>query len=134
MIYGEQPPATVRAILDWEMATIGDPLADLGYLALNWVGPDDPPGLYEDYVVTRAPGFCHRAELVERYAEGSGRAVGDLRWYHVLAAWKSVAFMEGNYRRAATGLSDDPFLKGFGDGVVQLAEQAQELALGTGLA
>jgi aminoglycoside phosphotransferase (APT) family kinase protein len=133
MIYGALPPARLRAILDWEMATIGDPLADLGYLSLLWIDRDDPPALYENLGFTRAPGFLRRRALIERYAERSGRLVGDLRWYQALAAWKSVVFMEGNYRRAADGLSDDPFLKGFQDGVVRLAEQAADIAFGSGL-
>lgn len=130
MVYSDGPPVRLLAMLDWEMATIGDPLADLGYLGLTWVDQDDPPGLYERFGFTRAPGFPRRRELVQRYAQRSGRPIADLRWYHTLAAWKSVVFMEGNYRRAAEGLSDDPYLKGFGDGVVQLAELAAEVAFG----
>jgi aminoglycoside phosphotransferase (APT) family kinase protein len=130
MIYADETPARLRAILDWEMATIGDPLADLGYLALCWVDRDDPPGALEHFAFTRGPGFVPREELIERYVLRSGRSAGDLHWYQVLAAWKSIVFMEGNYRRAASGLSDDPFLKGFGDGVVRLADHAEELAFG----
>jgi aminoglycoside phosphotransferase (APT) family kinase protein len=69
---------------------------------------------------------------VARYEEGSGRSMRDMRWYMTLAVWKSIVFMEGNYKRAVSGSTDDPYLKAFGDGVVELAEQAQELALGTG--
>ena len=54
----------------------------------------------------------------------------DLRWYTTLALWKAVVFMEGNYKRASSGSSDDPFLKGFGDGVVQLAERALDITEG----
>jgi aminoglycoside phosphotransferase (APT) family kinase protein len=75
-------------------------------------------------------GFPTRAELVARYEERSGRTVRDIRWYTVLALWKSVVFMEGNFKRASSGLSDDPFLKTFGDGVVQLARRAEEVARG----
>ena len=78
--------------------------------------------------VTRAEGFPTRAELVARYEERSGREVGDLRWYTTLALWKSIVFMEGNYRRAVSGSTDDPYLKGFGDAVVELAERAREIA------
>jgi aminoglycoside phosphotransferase (APT) family kinase protein len=97
MIYSDRSPARLRAILDWEMATIGDPLADLGYLALVWVDRDDPPGHYEHLGFTRAQGFLRRHELVERYAARSGRAIGDLRWYHALAADQAaeIAFGPG---------------------------------------
>jgi hypothetical protein len=54
----------------------------------------------------------------------------DIRWYQTLALWKSVVFMEGNYKRAVSGATDDPFLKQFGEGVVQLAERAEETAFG----
>jgi hypothetical protein len=54
----------------------------------------------------------------------------DIRWYTTLALWKSVVFMEGNYKRALAGATDDPYLKQFGDGVVELAKQAEGVALG----
>jgi aminoglycoside phosphotransferase (APT) family kinase protein len=127
-------PARLVAIFDWEMATIGDPLADLGYLCALWVQRDDPPlpALFEFGGITRRDGFPTRDELVERYERRSGRAMTDIRWYRTLALWKASVFMEGNYRRAISGSTDDPWLKGFGDGVVGLAERARELMLGEG--
>jgi aminoglycoside phosphotransferase (APT) family kinase protein len=124
-----EPPARLVAIFDWEMATIGDPLADMGYLCALWTQHDDPHGGLREHLgkVTRLEGFPTRDELVERYAEKSGRSVGDLRWYVTLAVWKSIVFMEGNYKRAVSGSTDDPYLKQFGDGVVELAERAEEL-------
>jgi aminoglycoside phosphotransferase (APT) family kinase protein len=80
--------------------------------------------------VTRREGFVTRDELVARYEERSGRAMTDIRWYRTLAVWKAIVFMEGNYRRALAGSTDDPYLKAFGDGVVELAERAEALALG----
>jgi len=125
------PPARLTAILDWEMSTIGDPLADVGYLCTLWVEADDPPlGMFELTGVTRQPGFPSRAELVARYEERSGRSMTDIRWYQTLALWKSIVFMEGNYKRAVSGSTDDPFLKSFGEGVVELAERAEELTRG----
>ena len=127
-------PARLVAIFDWEMATIGDPLADLGYLCTLWADRDDPisdpPALFELSVVTRQPGFPRRGELVARYEERSGRSMSDIRWYQTLALWKSIVFMEGNYRRAVSGTTDDPYLKGFGAGVLELARRAEETALG----
>jgi aminoglycoside phosphotransferase (APT) family kinase protein len=131
-IFSASAPAELRAVLDWEMATIGDPLADLGYLCMMWSEPDDPPGGLRDALgrVTRAEGFPTRAELIARYEERSGRSMCDLRWYIALAVWKSVVFMEGNYRRAVAGATDDPYLQHFGEGVLQLAAHAEEVALG----
>jgi aminoglycoside phosphotransferase (APT) family kinase protein len=131
VMYARGAPARLATILDWEMSTIGDPLADVGYLCMMWSEESDPPGGMSDlHTVTRAEGFPTRAELVARYEERSGRTMRDIRWYTVLALWKSVVFMEGNFKRASSGLSDDPFLKTFGDGVVQLARRAEEEARG----
>jgi aminoglycoside phosphotransferase (APT) family kinase protein len=133
-MYAAQAPARLVAIFDWEMATIGDPLADLGYMCALWTQPGDPQGGLREHLgrVTRREGFPTREQLVARYEAGSGRSMADLRWYMTLAIWKSVVFMEGNYKRAVSGATDDPYLKAFGEGVVELAEQAQELALGSG--
>ena len=57
----------------------------------------------------------------------------DIRWYQTLALWKSIVFMEGNYKRAVSGATDDPYLQGFGDGVIELAERAEALAHGGSL-
>jgi aminoglycoside phosphotransferase (APT) family kinase protein len=130
-IFASRPPAQLAAILDWEMATIGDPLADLGYMMMFWIQGDDAPvGGFDLQSVTRLPGFPTRAEMIARYEERSGRSMGSLTWYLTLALWKSVVFMEGNYKRAISGTTDDPYLKSFGDGVVQLAERALEVSQG----
>jgi aminoglycoside phosphotransferase (APT) family kinase protein len=129
VMFEPSSPARLNAIFDWEMATIGDPLADLGYLCTLWVDRDDPDlGMFELSAVTRQEGFPRRADLVERYESRSGRSMTDIRWYQTLALWKSVVFMEGNYKRAVSGATDDPFLKAFGDGVLQLAERAEQTA------
>ncbi|HTD58394.1 MAG TPA: phosphotransferase family protein [Solirubrobacteraceae bacterium] len=123
-------PAELVAVFDWEMATIGDPLADVGYLCMFWTEASDPEGGLREHLgrVTRAEGYPTRAELIARYEERSGRSMGDLRWYTTLALWKSVVFMEGNYKRAVAGTTDDPYLKQFGEGVLELARQAEEVA------
>ena len=92
--------------------------------------PDDPLGArpptrrtqFTLHSVTTRPGFPSRAELVSRYerAARAGRCV-QLDWYVTLALWKAVVFMEGNYKRAVSGATDDPYLKSFGEGVVELA-------------
>jgi aminoglycoside phosphotransferase (APT) family kinase protein len=131
-IFGSQAPARLEAVLDWEMATIGDPLADLGYLCMFWSERDDPKGGMREALggITRREGFPTRAELLEEYEQRTGRSMRDLRWYTTLALWKSIVFMEGNYKRAVAGATDDPYLKQFGDGVLELARQAEEVAYG----
>jgi aminoglycoside phosphotransferase (APT) family kinase protein len=128
-IFAAAAPSRLVAVLDWEMATIGDPLADLGYLCMMWTEASDPEKGLREHLgrVTRAEGFLTRAELIARYEQGSGRSMRDLRWYVTLALWKSVVFMEGNYKRALAGATDDPYLKQFGEGVIELARMAEEV-------
>jgi aminoglycoside phosphotransferase (APT) family kinase protein len=129
VMFAPEAPARLIAVFDWEMATLGDPLADVGYLTTMWSGPGDPPpGSFNLSAVTRAEGFPDGGDLVARYEERSGRAVADLRWYRTLAVWKACVFMETNYRRAATGASDDPYLLAFGDTIVELAARARALS------
>jgi aminoglycoside phosphotransferase (APT) family kinase protein len=123
-MYGGDAPARLVAILDWEMATIGDPLADLGYMMMQWPEPEDDLGPFNLTSVTTLPGFPRRAEMIARYEERSGRSMGALDWYATLALWKAIVFMEGNYKRAVAGSTDDPYLKTFGDAVLQIADRA----------
>ncbi len=130
VVLASEPPARILAILDWEMSTIGDPLADLGYLLSFWREPGDPPDpvLIEQAQLTRIPGFSTREELVDRYRERTGRHVGDLTWYGVLAAWKLAILLEGSYARHLAGATDDPFFAELEDGVPALGRRALEMA------
>ena len=71
-------PARLIAILDWEMATIGDPLADIGYMMLHWVQPARRPAAFTLQSVTHLPGFPTRQELIALYEERSGRSMQSL--------------------------------------------------------
>jgi aminoglycoside phosphotransferase (APT) family kinase protein len=124
-MFAPSAPARLVAIFDWEMATIGDPLADIGYMMIHWTQADDQPSTkFNLQSVTSRDGFPTRKELIARYERLSGRAAEALDWYVVLALWKAVVFMEGNYKRALDGSPDDPYLKAFGEGVVELAQRA----------
>ncbi len=129
-MFASVAPARLVAILDWEMAAIGDPLADLGYLMVFWSQAGDPESRFDIHGVTRLPGFPSRAEMIARYEDRSGRSMRALPWYVTLALWKAVVFMEGNYRRASAGATDDPYLRSFGDAVVELAERALRVSRG----
>ena len=94
--------ARVRAILDWELSTLGDPLADLGTLLAYWPRPGDPPTMRFD--ASTVEGFASREELVERYVAVSGRDVSDLPFWHGLGLWKLAIILEGVRRRQL----DDP--------------------------
>jgi aminoglycoside phosphotransferase (APT) family kinase protein len=127
-MYGRDAPARLIAIFDWEMATIGDPLADIGYLTATWAEPGgEQKTMFDLMSVTAQEGFMKRDELVLRYEERTGRSMSDLRWYQALALWKAAVFMEGNYKRSLAGTTDDPYLKMFDKGVPMLAEAAQEI-------
>jgi aminoglycoside phosphotransferase (APT) family kinase protein len=133
VMVGDQSPELV-AIFDWELSTIGDPLADVGYLTVTWAEADDPADISFSSLsaATRRSGFLSRQELTARYEERSGRSVGALNWYQALALWKAAVFMEGNYKRFTMGNSDDEYLAFFDEGVPALAEKAREVALGLG--
>jgi aminoglycoside phosphotransferase (APT) family kinase protein len=123
-MFASEAPARLKAIFDWEMATIGDPLADLGYMVMHWTQAGDPESKFNLHTVTRLEGFPSRDELIRRYEQRSGRSMHALNWYVTLALWKAIVFMEGNYKRALAGSTDDPYLKSFGDGVIEIAQRA----------
>lgn len=119
-------PTRLAAILDWEMATIGDPLADLGYMTAMWSEPTDPPNPVSDLSsVTRGAGFPGRDFLTARYAEQTGRPLDALPWYQVLAIWKAAIFLEGSYGRFSAGTTEDPYFAGLESGVPALAALAR---------
>lgn len=122
-------PVRLGAILDWEMSTLGDPLADLGWMTSFWREPDDNDDLFTRTTpVTALPGFQSRRDLVERYASATGRVVEHLGWYVVLAIWKLAILLEGSYARYLAGMTDDPFFAEMEHGVPQLAKRALEVA------
>jgi len=99
-------PGRVVAIFDWEMATLGDPLADLGYTLVYWAEPSDPEpagGIGSLPSVTRRPGFLSRQEIVEAYAARSGRDLAAVDFYQVLALTKLAVISEGIYARFLQG-------------------------------
>jgi aminoglycoside phosphotransferase (APT) family kinase protein len=128
VMFAPRAPARLVAIFDWELATIGDPLADVGYLAATWAQAGDPESAISSLSsVTRRPGFPTRDELVARYEERSGRSMSDIRWYSALALWKSAIFLEGSYKRRLAGTTDDPFFDMLKEGVPEIAARAQAM-------
>jgi aminoglycoside phosphotransferase (APT) family kinase protein len=118
----------VLALLDWELATLGDPLADLGYLVATYSEAGAEPTVLDLSPVTRADGFPSRADLVERYRERSGRSVGALAWYEALALWKAAVFCEGLYGRSLRGETADPWTVSLDEGVPGLLRAAAAAA------
>jgi aminoglycoside phosphotransferase (APT) family kinase protein len=126
MIVTRERPERVAAVLDWEMGTIGDPRADVGYLVATYSEPGGAANPLGTSPVTATAGFPSRAELVERYVERSGRSVEPLPWFEALALWKAAVFCEAIYGRYVRGelTSEDERAARFETGVPLLAETA----------
>jgi aminoglycoside phosphotransferase (APT) family kinase protein len=113
------------AVLDWEMATLGDPLADLGYLCATWAQAGDTENpILALSAATRLPGFPTRDDIRQQYAALTGRDVGGLNWYEVLAMWKTTIFLESSYRRYIQGRAGDPYFASLEHGVPEIAQAA----------
>ena len=92
----------VVAVLDWEICTLGDPLADVGLLMVYWTGPGDDPSAWAGQAST-AVGFLDRSDLAARYATASGRDLSQLDFYVAFAFWKLACILEGVYARYLGG-------------------------------
>ena len=131
MIASDDPDRVV-AIFDWDMTTLGDPLVDLGTLLSYWPDPSDPPGAARaSHDGMAAMGLPARAELVARYAEGSGLDLGGIGWYEAFAQWKTATVVQQLHHRWKVGDSLDPRMEHIADRVPLLTATA--LALLDGL-
>src|SRR5262245_44608851 len=121
-------PARLVAVFDWEMSALGDPLVDLGILLAYWV-PSAPPGQQDALsTVTSRPGWFTREEMVDRYAERSGRDLSRLSYFEVFALFKIAVVIQQIYYRFVKGQTDDLRFAAFGERVSYLAQRAAELA------
>ncbi len=116
----------ISAVVDWEMATVGDPRADLGYLLSFWPEPGESVPLAE--LVTTADGFPTRAEMVAGWEAATGRSAGDTRWFVALAVWKLAILLEASYHRWLAGMADDPFFARLDEGVPALLARARQVS------
>jgi aminoglycoside phosphotransferase (APT) family kinase protein len=120
-----RPDGTIAAVLDWELCTLGDPLADVGLLCVYWTDPDDGTAALLD-AATTLEGFPTKAEVVERYARTSGRDVSDIGYYVALGYWKLACILEGVYARYKGGvMGESSGYEGFARQVEVLAEAAR---------
>jgi len=127
-------PGRVVAVFDWEMATLGDPLIDLGTTLGYWPEPGDPPARIGNPAgPTTLPGFPTRAELVERYAKARGVDCARIGWYESFGLWKTAVVLEQIYVRYVRGQTQDPRFKEFEQRVPALAGAALEVAEKAGL-
>jgi len=120
----------VVAVLDWEMATIGDPLMDLGTTLAYWVDPDDPPALraagFVD--VTSQPGSLRRREVAERYARATGRDLSRLPFYYAFGLFKVAVIAQQIYARFREGHTRDPRFAHLDGAVAACAAAAARVA------
>jgi aminoglycoside phosphotransferase (APT) family kinase protein len=117
----------VRAVLDWELCTLGDPFADLGLLMVYWNEAADEGTALITPGATALPGFPTRSELSARYAERTGRDVSSLPYYVAFGYWKLACILEGVYARYEGGAmgGDRTGTQGFASQVGALAELAR---------
>jgi aminoglycoside phosphotransferase (APT) family kinase protein len=107
VILGRDAPARILAVLDWELATIGDPLLDLGYFLVSCPRAGEPLTPTQDLATALLhPGLPSNEELAERYAEATGTDVSNLAWYMTMALWKLAVLYEYGLRRFRTGHGD----------------------------
>jgi aminoglycoside phosphotransferase (APT) family kinase protein len=131
MAFDPGEPGRVVAVFDWEMATLGDPLADLGYTLIYWKEAGDPRYTRLP-LFTDLPGFLSRAEIVEEYAKRSGRDVAHADFYQVLALTKLAVISEGIYARHLQGKTLGPGFESMRREAQPLAERALALAAASG--
>jgi len=118
-------PGRLVAIFDWDMATLGDPLSDLGTLLAYWSETADPAGLQRLAMMpTGNLGFPARAELVARYAEVSGQPVKHIRFYHALGLFRVVVIIAQIYVHYARGQTRDQRFAAFGSAIRPMARAA----------
>ena len=129
LMLADRNPAQVVAVFDWEMATVGDPLVDLGILLSYWPQADDPEPRREAISgVTALPGWFSRAEMIERYARRTGFDLSPIAFYETYALFKVAVVLQQIYFRYQRGQTQDARFADFGRRVEGLAEAAVELA------
>ncbi|MFT7651551.1 MAG: aminoglycoside phosphotransferase (APT) family kinase protein, partial [Candidatus Azotimanducaceae bacterium] len=124
MIIGQ---GKIKAVLDWELCTLGDPLADFGYLLNSWIMPGE---VEEDLTATAVGGFVSREALTEQYAQATGRDLSDIDYYRAFSHWRLAAIGQGVYKRylvGAMGENRDMDLDAYKQSVSDRAQAALEL-------
>jgi len=117
------PPKAI-AVFDWEMSTIGDPLADLGWWLSYWPDPSDDPSNPGMATMVPEPGYLTRREMLDRYDEKTGRKMTNFPFYQAFAIFKLAIIMEGSYNRFVLRQTDDPLFIQMKERVPALADSA----------
>lgn len=124
MAVAPDDPSTCVAVYDWDMATRGDPLCDLGTLLGSWHDPDEMDERAHSLMPVTVPGWLPRAEAIARYGDVSGRDVSDVDWYVVFGTWKLGVVLEQIYIRYLRGQTSDQRFASMGMGAAKLFELA----------
>lgn len=131
VLLDERDPSTVKGVVDWEMATLGDPLSDFGITLSYWAQRGDHPVLSQGLsAVTTEEGFPTRAELMELYARESGRDLSDMAFYMAFAYFKAAGIVQQIYYRFWRGQTKDErfaMLGKFAHGLIEVAADARRL-------
>ncbi|MFZ0371646.1 MAG: phosphotransferase family protein [Halobacillus sp.] len=130
-MFDPDDPAKMVGLFDWEMTTVGDPLADVGAALSYWIEADDPELLKTGLgkpPVTVTEGFYTRKEFIERYAEKSGRGVDDIHVYLTFAYFKLAGIIQQIYYRYKQGQTNDPRFANMNVFVNNLIKHAEETA------
>ncbi len=129
VMLADNDPGKIVAVFDWDMCTLGDPLNDLGALLTYWVEPTDPPYFRAAAMMPVGDdlGFLTREELVQRYAERSGRSVADIRFYHALGLFRLTVIIAQIYIRYVRGQTQDQRFAAMGQMIPVMARAAREV-------
>ena len=127
-LLAQDDPTQLVAILDWDMCTLGDPLADLGNVLSLWMEPGDETALGNSRMPTAESGFMTRAQLVERYARATGRDCSRAAWYHAFNVFRYAAIAQQIYARYVRGQTQDERFAKFDFWVASLVRTGNELA------
>ncbi|MPZ22245.1 MAG: phosphotransferase [Dehalococcoidia bacterium] len=126
LLLDREDPARILAVLDWELATVGDPLADLGWFVALWVDPTDGPErlalVGPDRKVTTSEGFFTRERLVEAYAAATGRDLSLFGFYYVFGLYKAAVIWQGVYSRYLEGGTSATGIDGMNERIPQAVE------------
>lgn len=136
VILAPDDPGRVAAILDWEMCTVGDPLADVGLLLVYWADPresDEDRALLSLSAMTAELGFHRPGQVVEEYARRTRRDVSGLEWYVALGHYKLAIIAEGIYARFLMGATVGEGFEIMGERVPRLVRRALDRATASGL-
>ncbi len=130
LVLDPDDPLQVRAVLDWEMATVGDPLMDLGGALAYWIQADDDP-IFQAFrrQPSHLPGMPGRAEVVQRYCAGAGIELGasGFGFYEVFGLFRLAVIVQQIYYRYARGQTRNPALAGFGAAAAHLIGRCERI-------